>query len=79
MDNEGLKFLFGTIPQRSKMMHKFKKGDLVLVKIGERKVEMRVVDLIEGLLYKLDWTLCGYNPLLNTVRIPEKSLIEKIS
>ena len=60
------------------MMHKFKKDDLVLVKMGERKLEMRVIDLADGLFYRLDWTLCGYNSLLNTVKIPEKSLIKKI-
>jgi len=58
--------------------HKFNEGQVVFVKIGDRPlVEMVVLERLEGLLYRLDWSHSGFNSLLNSVRIPEKSICEK--
>jgi hypothetical protein len=55
--------------------HKFQRGQTVFVRIGSRPpLEMVVIECLEGLMYRLDWSLSGFDPLLNAVRIPEKSI-----
>lgn len=57
------------------MTHKFSEGQTVFVKIGNRLLlEMVVLECLEGLMYRLDWSGSGFNSLLNAVRIPEKSI-----
>ena len=56
---------------------KYKVGDLVALKIGNR--EPRCVAVLECVMrdrphYKIDWEKIGYNAILNTVAIPEGSL-----
>jgi hypothetical protein len=50
-------------------------GDFVWLKIGERPpIKMMIVECLGDDLYFLDWGSCGFNAILNTVRIPGKSL-----
>ena len=50
-------------------------GDFVWIKIGERPpMEIRVIERTKDDRYLLDWGSCGFNSLLNTVRIPSSSL-----
>jgi hypothetical protein len=50
-------------------------GDIVWLKIGDRPpMKTRVLECLAGDLYLLDWGSCGFNAILNTVRIPGKSL-----
>jgi hypothetical protein len=54
---------------------KFKAGDLVWMRIGERPpVRIRVLGVADNGLYLLDWSSCGFNALLNTVRISGRRL-----
>jgi hypothetical protein len=51
-------------------------GDFVWLKIGGRPpIKMMIVECLEGDMYFLDWGSCGFNAILNTVRIPGKSLM----
>ncbi len=57
------------------MNHKFQRGKIVFVRIGSRPpLEMVVIECLEGLMYRLDWSRSGFDSLLNTVRVPEKSI-----
>jgi hypothetical protein len=60
------------------MNHKFSVNELVVLKIGERTVETKILEKIkkaEGkLFYKVDWEICGYNKILNTVAISETAI-----
>lgn len=56
---------------------KYGVGDLVVVVIGSRPpMELRVLGCVDrsGPHYMLDWTVCGFDSVLNTVAIPEGSL-----
>jgi hypothetical protein len=60
------------------MNHKFSINELVVLKIGKRTMETKILEKIEGkLFYKVDWESCGYDKVLNTVAISETA-IEKI-
>lgn len=59
--------------------HKFSVNELVVIKIGERIIETKILEKIENkLFYKVDWERCGYNKVLNTVAISETA-IKKIT
>jgi hypothetical protein len=61
------------------MNHKFSVNELVILKIGQRTVETKILEKIEDkLFYKVDWERCGYDKVLNTVAISETA-IEKIN
>jgi len=62
-------------------MHKFEINEFVHLRIGNRLLKTIILEKVsqkEGLFYKLNWEICGYNKVLNTVCICEKS-IEKIT
>lgn len=59
------------------MKHKYKIGDVVTLKIGDRPLlHIKVIELVnrKGPHYKLNWEQCAYHPLLNTIAIPERVL-----
>lgn len=52
-------------------------GDKILLKIGSRPEMMfSIIAVMSGkkISYRVDWTEHGFNDLLNTVSIPEKSI-----
>lgn len=54
---------------------KHSKGDFVWLKIGSRPpMRIMIIETLNDDFYLLDWGSCGFNSLLNTVRIPGKSL-----
>jgi hypothetical protein len=59
-------------------MHKFKKGDFVVIRLSSQgPVRMRVLELVrkkDAPFYKLDWGSCGFNSILNTISIAEKAV-----
>lgn len=62
-------------------MHKFEINEFVHLRIGNRLLKTIILEKVnekEGLFYKLNWEICGYNKILNTVHISEKA-IEKIT
>lgn len=62
-------------------MHKFEINEFVHLRVGSRILKTIILEKLaekEGLFYKLNWEICGYNKILNTVRISEKS-IKKIT
>lgn len=57
---------------------KHNKGDFVWLKIGRRPpLKIMILDTAGCGMYFLDWGSCGFNPLLNTVRISGNSLRKK--
>lgn len=59
------------------MSQVYEKDSLVVIKIGQRPpLKIRVLERLDGDFYLLDWSECGFNSLLNTVRIPATSLSE---
>lgn len=57
------------------MTRKYKRNQMVWLKIGDRPaINIKVVDKVDNDHYLLDWGGCGFNSILNTVRIPFKSL-----
>lgn len=57
--------------------HRFKVGQSVRVKIGNRAPFLtKVLERIEGRpsFYKIDWASGGFNPLLNSVAVCEAAL-----
>ena len=61
--------------KKREKMHKFKKGQIVLVKMDKRELKTKIIGLVEDrLFYFIDWENCGYNKILNTVKISEKAL-----
>ncbi len=62
------------------MNHKFSTNELVVLKIGKRTIETKILEKIEGkLFYKVDWESCGYDKILNTVAISETAIEKKCS
>ena len=62
------------------MNHKFYVNELVVLKIGKRTFETKILEKIEGkLFYKVDWESCGYDKILNTVSISETAIEKKCS
>jgi len=62
------------------MNHKFSVNELVILKIGQRTVETKILEKIEDkLFYKVDWEICGYDKVLNTVAISETAIEKKCS
>jgi hypothetical protein len=63
-------------------MHKFKKGDFVVMRLSSRgPMRMRVLELVRkknDLFYKLDWGSCGFDSILNTVSIAEKAVEREV-
>jgi hypothetical protein len=56
-------------------MHKFKPDDIVLLKLKDRPMKIRILERVEGRpFYKLDWGSCGFNKILNTVAVSEEAL-----
>lgn len=54
----------------------YEENSVVVIKIGERPpMNIKVLKRLEGNLYLLDWGSCGFNSLLNTVRIPVTSIL----
>jgi len=54
----------------------YEENGAVMVKIGERPpMTIRVLKRLDGDFYLLDWGACGFNSLLNTVRIPVDSIL----
>lgn len=57
------------------MKQVYEENGVVVVKIGERPpMNIRVLKRLDGDFYLLDWGACGFNSLLNTVRIPAASI-----
>lgn len=60
------------------MAHKYKVGDTVTLKIGERPLlHIKVIEKVMRAKkphYLLNWAAAGYHELLNTVAIPEHVL-----
>jgi hypothetical protein len=57
------------------MNYKFKPDELVLLKLNQRILRIRILERVEGrLFYRLDWGSCGFNKVLNTVAISEGAL-----
>jgi hypothetical protein len=57
------------------MSAQFEAGQTVWLKIGTRPlVGVKVLEKLDGDMYRLDWAPSGFNPLLNSVRIPAKSI-----
>lgn len=57
---------------------KYKIGDRVLVKIGERpEIKFKILECVkrDRPHYKFDWAEHGFNAILNTVAIPECSVL----
>lgn len=57
---------------------KYKIGDKVLVKIGDRPlIPFTVLACLnrDGPHYQFDWAEHGFNAILNTVAIPERSVV----
>lgn len=60
---------------------KYNVGDKVFVKIGERPlVPFTIVERVnrKGPHYKFDWAEHGFNAILNTVAVPECSILHKV-
>lgn len=54
---------------------KHNKGDFVWLKIGIRPpMKIMVINALNDDFYLLDWGSCGFNAILNTVKICGKSL-----
>lgn len=59
---------------------KYGVGDKVLVRIGDRPpLVFRILECVnnDGPRYKFDWSEHGFDVILNTVTIPESSIIER--
>lgn len=57
------------------MNNQFDVGQTVWLKIGARPpVGVKILEKLDGGMYLLDWSASGFNPLLNSVRIPAKSI-----
>lgn len=57
---------------------KYKTGDRVLVKVGERPlIAFTILECVKRHTphYKFDWSEHGFNAILNTVAIPESSVL----
>jgi hypothetical protein len=58
---------------------KHRVGDFVWLRIGERPpMKIMIVECLKDDFYFLDWGSCGFNAILNTVKIPGKSLLLEI-
>jgi hypothetical protein len=58
------------------MGKKHRVGDFVWLRIGSRPpMKIMVVERLKDDFYLLDWGSCGFNALLNTVKISGKSLM----
>lgn len=57
---------------------KFRKNDVVWVKLRTRPpFQIKVLEKVEGRpFYRLDWGSCGFDPLMNSVKISERALYE---
>lgn len=61
-------------------MHKFNINDVVILRIGERLLNTKILEKVckdDKPFYKVDWECCGYNKILNTVSVCENSIINK--
>jgi hypothetical protein len=61
----------------TKTTYKYRVGQVVTLKIGERPLlHLKVLERADrrGPHYKLDWGSCGYHELLNTIAVPERVL-----
>lgn len=57
----------------------FEQGQMVWIRIGVRPpLNIRIVEVLDDGFYRLDWGSCGFNALLNTVRIPASSIRAEI-
>lgn len=59
---------------------KYGVGDKVLVRIGSRPlIAFKILECVNnnGPRYRFDWSEHGFNVILNTVTIPESSIIER--
>lgn len=59
---------------------KYKVGDHVLVKVGARPlIKFEILECVKRNAphYKFDWAKHGFNAILNTVAIPESSVVSK--
>jgi len=57
---------------------KYKIGERVAVKIGDRPlIAFTILECVERKVphYKFDWSEHGFNAILNTVPIPETSIV----
>jgi len=57
---------------------KYRVGDKVLVRIGDRPlIHFTIVECVnrKNPHYKFDWAEHGFNAILNTVAIPEVSIV----
>lgn len=58
------------------MTYKFNVGDFVWLRLKSREqFRIKVLERTNG-RYRLDWGSCGFNPILNTVRIAESAMHE---
>jgi hypothetical protein len=60
---------------------KYSVGDRVLVKIGDRPpIPFKILECVDRARphYKFDWAEHGFNAILNTVAIPEGSVLSLV-
>lgn len=62
-------------------MHKYSVGDLVWVRVGDREpFQTTVLERLVrngSFMYKIEWSVAGFNRLLNAVAISERALNEQ--